>query len=225
MKSRFKQILTLSAITLTITLSSCGNKDNKVNSSGANTGMSGSTPFTTSNPALGGGNGSTIINQVQSIKANVSCLSGYRLSNDVSFYVNGGYIASNRIGGNFQQGFLTNGSYNKLWVGISAFRDIMFVTQVTNGSQVVGFNVTISFCELKNSNPYYPSIISNDRSLDSFNAPNGIILDSNTYCGYNVVDLAANTLIVSRKIPGNPGTPVDVQIPTSFTKPTCNGQF
>ena len=224
MKSRFKHLMTLSVITISMVLSSCGKKDNKVNSS-ANQGVTGSSPFNYSNPALGGSGGSQIINQVQSIKSNVSCLNGYRLTNDVSFYVNGGYIGSNRVGGNFQQGYLTSGTYNKMWVGISAFRDIMFVTQVTNGSQVVGFNVTISFCELKNTNPYYPSIISNDRALDSFAAPNGIILDSNTYCGYNVIDLAANTMIVSRRIPGNPGTPVDVQVPTSFTKPTCNGQF
>lgn len=220
MKSRLKYSLNLCLVATALLLTACGKKENKVNSS-----VSGSSPFYTGNPALSTSAGSTIINQVQSIKANVSCLNGYRLTNDVSFYVQGGIVGSNKIGGNWQSGFLTNGSVNKLWVGVSAFRDIMFVTQVVNGSQVVGFNVTLSFCELKNSYSTLPSIISNERALINFAAPYGIIVDSNTYCGYGVVDYAQNTVITSQRNLSNPYSPPDAQIPTSFTKPTCNGQF
>lgn len=212
--------MNLCLIATALLLGSCGKKENKVSS-----GIAGSSPFYTGNPALSGGTGSTIITQVQSIKANVPCNGGYRLTNDVSFYVNGGYVGSNKIGGNFQPGFLTNGQVNKLWVGVSAFRDLMFVTQVTNGSQVVGFNVTMSFCEMKSSSPGLPSIVSNERALKGFVAQSGIIVDSNTYCGYGVVDFAYNTYIVSERSLSNPYSPPDAWIQTSFTKPTCNGQF
>ncbi|AUN99461.1 hypothetical protein DOM21_03575 [Bacteriovorax stolpii] len=220
MKSRLKYSLNLCLIATALVLVSCGKKENKVNSS-----ISGSSPFYTGNSALNTSVGSTIINQVQSIKANVSCMNGYRLTNDVSFYVQGGIVASNKIGGNWQSGFLTNGTINKLWIGVSAYRDLMFVTQVVNGSQVVGFNVTLSFCELKNTYSTLPSIISNERALRNFAAPYGIVLDSNTYCGYSVVDLAMNTVITSERNLSNPYSPPNAQIPTSFTKPTCNGQF
>lgn len=221
MKLRFKHSLHLCLLVSALILTSCGKKENKVNSSGA----SGSSPFTSSNPALQSSVGSTIINQVASIKSNVSCMNGYRLTNDVSFYINGGYVSGTKIGGNWQSGFLTNGTVSKMWIGVSAYRDIMFVTQVANGSQVVGFNVTISFCELKNAYSSLPSIISNERALEGFQAPYGIILDSNTYCGYSVVDLAQSTSIISRRNTSNPYSPPDAQVPTSFTKPTCNGQF
>lgn len=221
MKSRLKYSLNLCLVASALLLTACGKKENKVNSS-----ISGSSPFYTGNPALNTSTGSTIVNQVQSIKANVRCTQGgYRLTNDASFYVQGGVVGSNRIGGYWQPGFLTNGSVNKLWIGVSAFGDVMFVTQVVNGSQVVGFNVTLSFCEMKNSMPGYPSVISNERALKNFLAPNGIVVDSNTYCGYSVVDAAIMTYITSERNLSNPYSPPDAQIPTTFTKPTCNGQF
>ncbi|MBC7714407.1 MAG: hypothetical protein H7177_13765 [Rhizobacter sp.] len=221
MKSRLNYTLHFCLLVSALMLASCGKKENKVSSNG----VSGSSPFTMDNPALSGSVGSTIINQVSSIKSNVACLNGgYRLTNDVSFYVNGGYKSGTTIGGNWVGGFLSSGTISKMWVGVSAYRDLMFVTQVANGSTVVGFNVTISFCEMKSSYGL-PSIISNERALDTFQAPYGIIVDSNTYCGYSVVDLAQNTSIISRRASSNPYSPPDAQIPTSFTKPTCNGQF
>jgi hypothetical protein len=222
MKVRLKHSLHICLIASALILTSCGKKENKVNSNG----YAGSSPFTTSNPLFNGAAGSTMVNQVQSIKTNVACLNGgYRLTNDVSFYIRGGYISGTKIGGNWQTGFLSEGTISKLWIGVSAYRDLMFVTQVANGGTVVGFNVTISFCELKNSYAGLPSIISNERTLEGFQAPYGIILDSNTYCGYNVVDLAQYTSIISRRSMSNPYSPPDAQVPTSFTKPTCNGQF
>lgn len=226
MKLRLNHSLHLCLLVSALILTSCGKKENKVNSSGA----SGSSPFTTSNPALQSSIGSTIINQAQSIKANVACMNGnYRLTNDVSFYINGGYAANTtRIRGNWQPGFMSNGTISKMWIGVSPTRDVMFVTQVSNGSQVVGFNVTISFCEMKSApmNGYsLPSIISNERTLEGFQARYDIFLDSNNYCGYSVVDLAQETTIISRKNMSNPYSPPDALVPTSFTKPLCNGQF
>jgi hypothetical protein len=221
MKVRLKHSLNLCILASAVLLASCGKKENKVNS-----GYTGASPFSTNNPVFNSPGGSTIVNQVQSIKANVACLNGgYRLTNDVSFYIKGGYVSGTKIGGNWTPGFYQEGSISKLWVGVSAYRDLMFVTQVANGATVLGFNVTISFCELKNSYSGLPSIISNERALEGFQAPYGIILDSNTYCGYSVVDLAQYTSIISRRSLSNPYSPPDAQIPTSFTKPTCNGQF
>lgn len=223
MKSRLKHSLTLALLMSTLVLSACGKKENKVNSSG----VAGSSPFYSGNPALAAN--PQIATQVQSIKNNVACMGGYRLTNDVSFFVQGGFVSGTTIAGQFQPGFLTNGTISQLYVGVSAFRDLMFVTKVTNGSQVVGFNVTLSFCELKSSSYYgyssnLPSVISNERALTNFQAPYGIILDNNTYCGYGVVDLAKYTTIWSEKS-ANPYSPPGATIPTSFTKPTCNGQF
>lgn len=220
MKVRLKHSLHLCLIVSALLLTACGKKDNKVGT------YTGSSPFSTSNPVFNTSVGSTIVNQVQSIKANVACLNGgYRLTNDVSFYVNGGVVSGSKIGGNWTPGFMTSGTVNKMWVGVGAYRDLMFVTQVTSGSKAVGFNVTLSFCELKNGYSGIPSLLSNERAIDSFQAQYGIVLGSDTYCGYNVVDSAQETSVISRRSSVSPQLTSDVRIFTSYTKPSCNGQF
>ena len=203
-------------------LSSCGSKPNQVNSAAIGNG-NGSNPFYSGNPALNGN--PNIINQYQSLRASVTCLSGRsRLNTDVSFYVSGGSLGGTKIGGNWQPGFMNNGSISNLFIGVSAFRDLMFVTKVTNGAQVLGYNVTLSFCSVPNAYPNYPELVSNSRQLVNFQAPSGIVLDTNTYCGYGVVDAAINTVILSKQSASNPYTS-DFPIYTSFSKPTCNGAF
>ena len=101
MKSRLNKNFYFCLFVSALLLTSCGKKENKVSSN-----YSGSSPFTSNNPALSSSVGSTIINQVSSVKANVGCLNGgYRLTNDVSFYVNGGYKSGTTIGGNWANGF------------------------------------------------------------------------------------------------------------------------
>ncbi|MBC7540281.1 MAG: hypothetical protein H7281_15770 [Bacteriovorax sp.] len=218
MKLRFKYSLQITLTASLLLLGSCGKK-NTVNSS---VGASGTSPFYVGNSAVS----STIVNQVQSVRSSVTCLSGRnRLANDVSFYINSGSISGTTIGGNWQLGFMNTGTISNLYIGVSAYRDLMFVTKVTNGgSQVIGYNVTLSFCEVPNAYVNYPALVSNDRALVNFQAGNGIVLDTNTYCGYGVVDAAINTLIVSQKSTTNPYTS-DYPVYTSFTKPSCNGQF
>lgn len=218
MKSHVKHSLNLCLVVSALILTSCGKKENKVSS-----GISGSSPFYSSNSSLSSAAGQTIVNQVQSIKANLACLTGYRLTNDYSFYVSGGILGTNRLGGNFVSGFSPNGgTINKMWIGVSAYRDLMFVTQVMNGSQVMGFNVTLSFCEMKNSYSSLPSIISNTRALSNFIAPNGIVVSSTATCGYNVVSLSQQTYITSERDTSNPYSTSAVQVPTSFAAPSCN---
>lgn len=216
MKSHLKHSLHLCLIVSALVLTACGKKANKVNSAAIGTGTS---PFTA------GYAPGEIINQMQSIKNNVTCMNGYRLNTDYTFHITGGAVSGTKIGGQWLQGVLSGGTVNKLWVGVGAYRDLMFVTQVANGSTVVGYNVTLSFCELKNSYPNYPSVISNERVIKNFNAPYGIILDQDTYCGYSVVDLAQQTYVTSERNLSNPMSPPDIQVPTSYTKPTCNGKF
>lgn len=221
MKLRFKHSFPITLAACLILLASCGKGDkNKVNTNAYTT-----SPISTNNPIFSGSGGSTIVSQYNSIRGSVSCLAGRtRLTTDVSFYINGGSISGTTIGGNWQPGFMTSGTVTNMYVGVSAYRDLMFVTKVTNGSQVIGYNVTLSFCDVPNAYPNYPALVSNDRALIRFQAPNGIVLDTNTYCGYGVIDAAINTMIISQKSTTNPYTS-DYPVYTSFTKPTCNGQF
>ena len=167
---------------------------------------------------------STMVSQVQNMKNSTTCMPGRtRLTNDVNFYINGGSVNGTTISGNWQLGFLNTGTINNLYIGVSSYRDIMVVTKVTNGSQVVGYNVSLSFCSQPDS-PNTPDLLSNDRPLVNFQTPNGIVLDTNTSCGYGTVNSAVDTSIISQKSPTNSLTS-DYTAYFSFTKPTCNGDF
>ena len=214
MKFRFSRSLQITLTACLLLLGACGKK----NSTG--TGISGTSPFYSGNPALGGGSG--YIDQYNKVKASISCLPGRsRLLNDVSFYISGPSGSGSTIGGNWQSGFITNGTVTNLYVGVSAYRDLMFVTKVTNGGTVVGYNVTLSFCEVPNAIPNYPALISNDRPLVNFQAPNGIVLGSTVSCGYGVVWGAINTIITSNPSTTNPYT-MAFPVYTSFASPQCN---
>ena len=133
MNSSLKYTLNLCLIVSALALTACGKKDNKV-SSNPNNAFNGSSPFST------GYSPDPIINQAASIKNNVTCLNGYRLNTDYSFFIRGGAVSGTKINGQWTPGVLTDGSVNKLWVGVSAFRDLMFVTQVANGSAVTNYS-------------------------------------------------------------------------------------
>jgi len=141
MNLHFKRTMTLTFTACLLLLGSCGKKNT------ANTGISGTSPFNSNNPALNTGAGSSMISQYNDIKSKTPCLRGARLVNDVSFYVTGGAVNLNTIGGNWTPGFLQSGTISSMYVGVSAYRDLMFVTKVTDGIKVVGYNVTLSFCE------------------------------------------------------------------------------
>ena len=107
-------------------------------------------------------------------------------------------------------------------IGISAFRDLIFVSQVVNGANIIGFNVTVSYCEMKNISPGLPSVISNERELTNFSTkPNDIILESTGRCGYSFVSFAQSTQIVSQRDLSNPYTTEAKAIPTTFAPPRC----
>ncbi len=217
MKVNFKHSLNLCLVVSALILTSCGKKENKVNSNGA----ASASPFNTSSSSFSTNDGSVIVNQVNTLKTSMPCMNGYRLNKDVSFYTQGGIVGANRIRGNWVPGFSPNGgAVNKMWVGVSAFRDLMFVTQVMNGSTVMGFNVTLSFCEMKNASSGFPSVISNERELTNFSTPGDIIVEATARCGHNLVSLA-KTLIVSQRDLSNAYTVQATAIPTTFAPPGC----
>jgi hypothetical protein len=206
MKPHFRKSLLLTAITASMILSSCGKK-NVVNSS------------STGNYSAFSGN-TTLISQYDSIKAKVSCLSGrYRLTTDAQFYVNGGAYSQSTIYGQFQTGSIS-GTASEMYVGISAYRDLMFVTKITNGGTLVGYNIAVSMCSIPNSYSTYPALVSNDRSLTNFQAPYGIVVNSTTSCGYGLVAAAYYTYMVSQRIPSNAYT-ADFPVYTTFSNSGC----
>jgi len=153
-----------------------------------------------------------------SLKNKITCPSGYRLANDISYTLNGSALSQSTLSGSFSQGALTNGSVSELYVGMSSFRDLMFVSKITNNGSVVGYTVTLSYCSSGSSYNGIPPVISNERSLSNFQSSN-IVLNSNTSCGYGLIAYA-NTYIVSNAIPNNYYTyPTPVQ--TLFTNQGC----
>lgn len=161
---------------------------------------------------------------VQSIKTTMACTNGRkRLKSDVSFYTTSVAEHSNKLAGNFQSGFLSTGTISDLYVGVSAFKDLMFVTKVKNGDKIVGYNVTLSFCELPNSFKDMPAIISDNRPIDSFRAPYGIILgEKSSTCNQGSV-LSMTSTVVSRRSSEANSAP-DAQVPTSFVE-ICRPAF
>ena len=206
MKPHFKKSLLLTMIASSMIMSSCGKK-NVVNS----------TP--TGNYSAFSGN-TSLISQYDAIKAKVSCLSGrYRLNNDVVFSVNGGAYSQSTIYGQFAAGAIS-GTASEMYVGVSAYRDLMFVTKITNNGTFVGYNVQLSMCSVPNSYGNYPALISNERTLSNFQAPYGIVVNSNTSCGYGLVAAAYYTYMVSQRIPSNAYT-ADFPVYTTFSNTGC----
>lgn len=212
MKPQFKKSLLLTLISSAMIFASCGKK-NVVNSGS-------SSSYFSSNNSVFAGN-TQFITQYNTIKNKVACLSGrYRLTNDVTFYVSGGAYSQSTIAGQFQAGTLTGGTVSEMYVGISAYRDLMFITKVANGGSLVGYNVTISMCSVPNSYSTYPALVSNDRSLVNFQAPYGITVNSSTSCGYGLVAAAYYTYMLSQRIPSNAYT-ADFPVYTTFSNSGC----
>lgn len=221
MGSQFSKRVLLTLAASSLILSSCGKK-NVVNSS-----SSSSSFFTSGNSAIS----STFVGYYNTVKSKVSCLSGrYRLNNDYTFYTSSGNFTNSTLYGTaWQAGSLTSGTVSEMYVGVSAYRDLMFVTKVVNSSgSVVGFNVTLSFCSIPNSYSTYPALVSNDRTIalsystgQSVNfTPYGITMASSTACGYGLVSAAYYTTVISQKINGNAYT-ADFPVYTTFSNSGC----
>jgi hypothetical protein len=212
MRPRYGKFLLITIVASSLIFVSCGKK-NVVNSG------SGSSFFSSNNPVFSGG--TQFVNNYNAIKNKVSCLSGrYRLNNDVTFFINGGSYSQSTIYGQFQAGQISTGSVSEMYVGVSAYRDLMFVTKVSNGGSLVGYNVTLSMCSVPNSYSTYPALVSNDRTLTGFQAPYGIVVNSSTNCGYGLIASAYYTYMLSQRIPNNAYT-ADFPVYTTFSNTGC----
>lgn len=161
---------------------------------------------------------------VSKLKTKYECKSGRkRLKEDKTFYIaaenNSG--SANTIMGNFQPGSFMTGQISQFYSGVSAFNDLMVVTEVKDNKRILGYNVTLSMCEMPNAYPQFPAIISDKRDLTHFQAPYGITLGHDTTCGMGVVELAMNTGVISQKSTQQLETTA-APIYTSFVRVNCN---
>lgn len=227
-EKRMKHPLTkLLLIAASVTLISCGGDGNKVNTSGndSSTNYGGSNQQTTSQ----GGLPSAVQSLAGELSNSLRCQNGQRLSNFQQYYAQAGQGSNTAVCGNFQQGVMS-GTAGQKYIGVSPYNDFMIVSEVLNGSQVVGHNVFISMCSQYLN--YYGTnlpLIANERALSGFQAPNCLILDKDNFCPHGVVDAGVNTYMVSASyqfnVNGMSGQLQPYEAWTTFFKPTCNGQY
>jgi len=199
----------------------CSDKENKVSSNVGNDRFDSGRNMPNLN--------STQTDQFQQILSSFNCRQGQRLDQIVTFHSQGsnqGGGSRTTIGGNFQPGPI-GGEVSQLFVGVSAYNDVIIVSRVGSGSQVQGYNVTLSMCSYSGSNL---PLIDNKRQLSNFQAPNGIVLDTDSHCNFGSVDSAKETTMQSAAISFQNQYGNTINLPawtayTTFYKPSCNGTY
>ncbi|PIK14898.1 hypothetical protein [Halobacteriovorax sp. JY17] len=185
---------------------SCGDDKKKNTVSSTSTGV---TLPTQGTAQIGAGNYSGLLSQIQ-------CRSGQRLQNVYSFSSSSfSGNSQTTIQGTFNQGGIGGTQVAREYVGVGYYGDVMIVQKVTNGSQVIGYNVLLSMCSMSSNNgaPY----ISDTRQLTNFAGK--IVLDDEVSCGHGMVD-SSQTSMQSQVDPNYPYLPV-FQVDTWFTKVGC----
>ena len=223
---------------------SCGGDENKVN--------------TNTNPVTGGGiypqgtgyNSQEEQQLIEQLKQQLQCPTGpvsYSSGNsqlhgsgqriqDVVFSKAIQNSDHTKICGQFQNGPVS-GTPGQMYVGVSAYNDIMVVTEIVNGTQVLGHNVRLSMCgqyamSYTYNNSYSPQqtrlpLIDSQRTLTNFRTSNNscIVIDKDNFCPHGVVDFASQTVMTAGPYNANGMNLQAVEIYTSFAKPTCNGNY
>ncbi|ATH06892.1 hypothetical protein BIY24_02750 [Halobacteriovorax marinus] len=185
---------------------SCGDDKKKNTVSSTTTGV---TLPTTNTPQLSAGNYSNLLSQI-------NCRSGNRLSNIYSFSSSSfSGNSQTTIQGTFNAGGIGGTTVAREYIGVGYYGDVMIVQKVTNGSQVIGYNVLLSMCSMNSSSgaPY----ISDSRQLTNFAGK--IVLDDEVSCGHGMVD-SSQTTMQSQVDPNYPYLPV-FKVDTWFTKVGC----
>jgi hypothetical protein len=164
------------------------------------------------------------------LKNSLECLPGRnRLANDANFFLLN--ETETNIGVDWQPGSIKEGTVTQTYVGVSDYRDLMFLSRISKSGQVIGHNLTLSFCDT----PRFPGgmmALSNegDAHLVDFRSPNGITINKDTSCGYGLIEAAINTVIVTRisytinplrSDPRFDKPTIDYPLFTSFVKPNC----
>lgn len=163
----------------------------------------------------------------EGLKNKFVCTTGKRLSNDVLYNISA-QGSQTTLYGAFQAGSITAGESSKTFIGVSQFNDLMFVTKIIRSGQVVGYNVTISYCYAPVEQYYCREkipYIDDSRQLTNFAAPYGLTLVENTNCAWGLVDAARDTLMTTGQFSGtcnNMQTSWGVSsFQTSFYAPSC----
>ena len=157
----------------------------------------------------------TIIREVKA-STHHQCKNGEkRLARDITLHTTNIYRNAHpmSIQGPFSTGSLSGGGQaTSVYVGISIFGDLIFVSKITGGDRnVLGFNITLSMCS-------FQTYMTDERAPqpDSFQAPTGIVLDDSLDCGHESVLAAQNTTLTT---PATQALPIFTAL-TSFS-PTC----
>jgi len=205
MKTTLQNLLRVLPLAISLALTVACGKKNRVNTS--------SLP-TTGTTVMGMPNiPAAQATQIQQIIAQSPCSTGARLP-ELQFSSQGAMNNGNTslVSGPFNQGFI-GGPVSATFLGMSNFKDVMIVTKIANGTQVLGYNITISFCQ------FSPLLIPG-RPLSGFSAPMGIVLDQDTNCGIGSVDYAEVIMIA-----GQYQMYPQAQVATTFTKSAACGSF
>ncbi len=176
-------------LTFALALASCGkSKNNKVNSNTLSTGT-GSISVGT-NPMSTTGLSSAAISAISKFESSYTCpYGGSRLYKQ--FQTSQASGNQTTISASFTDGYLSGSSDGNVFIGANySSRDLIYVQKVVSGTQVTGYNVTLSFCPVSN-------VISSDRNLTGLRVQN-MTMTTNTYLGYGTVDYA-QTFVYSVK--------------------------
>jgi hypothetical protein len=208
-QSMWKRLLKLQTLLILLAvLNSCGksnsNKDNTVvDDNGSNWNNPGrhNTPIY-NNPNVNSG----IQSQINQIKGQVGCATfsdgvnqytGRRLNQMVTFSSQGHEQDGNSSTidhiGPLNQGPIGASGNQELYVGVSVFGDLLFVTKYSQGFQATGYTYTISFCESEIQD-YYSGmrmpVISDQSQVVQMTNDSQTILDASSYASTGQVDAA-----------------------------------
>lgn len=126
------------------------------------------------------------------------------------------------------------GSPSNTYVGINVgTKDIIYITKMTSGGRVVGFNISLSLCRSIsspqtiytgwNQPPLYVSIPLIDQSrMPAVAGASPMIVTDPTNCAMGSVDQATVVLnLPPYRIPNTNATIPATQLPISFTRASC----
>jgi hypothetical protein len=134
------------------------------------------------------------------------CSQGVRIS-ESKFTSSQISFAGDTLMGSFQPGYVSGTDYDR-YIGISSFSDILIVEKVSNGNQVVGYNVIVSLCE-------YGELVKSGMQFNSIQFLSGITLTDNLNCNYGSVLSSSSIMYPSNSLH-------NLQVETVFTVPTTS---
>ncbi len=193
MNTNWKRAIGLAFIVLSLV--SCGDKKNKTSSNTVNssTPTTGSTPTNTvpySTTAMA--KAKSDIRCAQRSDNNGSAWTGRRLNQDYLFKFDTGNASLTSLAqGNapIPQGSIS-GQTAMEFVGVGVNGDIMVVTKMTNGSQLIGYNVAVSMCEFKSNINNKIFVGDSIQATNMWGVNNGISLSVGTHCTYGKITSA-----------------------------------